>query len=113
MTISYNWLSEYLPERIESEKLSKILTAIGLEVETLELYESIKGGLKDLVTGQIMECGQHPNEDKLKVTKVDTGKKELLQIVCGAPNAQKGQKVVVAPVGITIYPVKGEPVIMK
>src|SRR5689334_2537877 len=113
MTISYNWLSEYLPEKVEPEKLSKILTAIGLEVESLERYESIKGSLKGLVTGQIIECEQHPNADKLKVTKVDTGDKELLQIVCGAPNAAKGQNVVVAPVGITIYPVKGEPVIMK
>src|SRR4051812_4774465 len=113
MTISYNWLSEYLPETIEPEKLSKILTAIGLEVENLELYESIRGGLKDLVTAQIIDCVQHPNADKLKVTKVDTGNKELLQIVCGAPNAATGQKVVVALVGTTIYPVKGEPVVMK
>jgi len=113
MKVSYNWLSEYLPEKIEPEKLSKILTAIGLEVESLEKYESIKGALKDLVTGQILECEQHPNADKLKVTKVDTSNKELLQIVCGAPNVVKGQKVVVAPVGSTIYPVKGEPVIMK
>src|SRR5438045_2962458 len=113
MTISYNWLSEYLPEKIEPEKLSKILTAIGLEVESLERYESIKGSLKDLVTGQIVECEQHPNADKLKVTKVDTSNQELLQIVCGAPNTEKGQKVVVARVGITIYPVKGESIIMK
>src|SRR4051794_30176380 len=113
MTISYSWLSEYLAEKIEPEKLSKILTAVGLEVESLERYESIKGSLKDLVTAQIVECGQHPNADKLKVTKVDAGNKELLQIVCGAPNAATGQKVVVARVGTTIYPVKGEPVVMK
>jgi len=113
MTISYNWLSEYLPEKIESEKLSKILTAIGLEVESLEHYESIKGGLKGLVIGEVVECAQHANADKLKVTKVNTGNGQLLQIVCGAPNVAAGQKVVVATVGTTIYPLKGEPMTMK
>ncbi len=113
MTISYNWLSEYLPEKIEPQKLSKILTSIGLEVESLDQYESIKGGLKDLVIGQVIECEQHKNADKLKVTKVSTGNEKLLQIVCGAPNVATGEKVVVAPVGATIYPVKEEPVTMK
>ena len=113
MTISYNWLSEYLPEKIEPEKLSKILTAIGLEVESLEHYESIKGGLKGLVIGEVVECAQHANADKLKVTKVNTGNGQLLQIVCGAPNVAAGQKVVVATVGTTIYPLKGEPMTMK
>ncbi|OIR12711.1 phenylalanine--tRNA ligase beta subunit [mine drainage metagenome] len=112
MTISYNWLSEYLPETIDPERLSKILTSIGLEVESLEKYESIKGGLDGLVIGEVLECEQHPNADKLKVTKVNTGK-ETLQIVCGAPNVAKGQKVVVATVGTTIYPVGGEPITMK
>src|SRR3954463_10561433 len=113
MTVSYNWLSEYLPEKIEPQKLSNILTSIGLEVENLRQYENIKGGLKDLVTGQIVECYQHPNGDKLKVTKVDTGNKELLQIICGAPNVATSQKVIVAPVGTTIYPFNREPVTMK
>src|SRR6476620_2784184 len=113
MTISYNWLSEYLPEKIKPEKLSKILTAIGLEVESLEHYESIKGGLKGLVIGEVVECSQHANADKLKVTKVNTGNGQLLQIVCGAPNVAAGQKVVVATVGTTIYPLKGEPMTMK
>jgi phenylalanyl-tRNA synthetase beta chain len=113
MTISYNWLREYLPEKIEPEKLSKILTAIGLEVESLEHYESIKGGLKGLVIGEVVECAQHANADKLKVTKVNTGNGQLLQIVCGAPNVAAGQKVVVATVGTTIYPLKGEPMTMK
>jgi len=113
MTISYNWLSEYLPEKIEPEKLSKILTAIGLEVESLEHYESIKGGLKGLVIGEVVECAQHANADKLKVTKVNTGNGQLLQIVCGAPNVAARQKVVVATVGTTIYPLKGEPMTMK
>jgi phenylalanyl-tRNA synthetase beta chain len=113
MTISYNWLSEYLPEKIEPEKLSKMLTAIGLEVESLEHYESIKGGLKGLVISEVVECAQHANADKLKVTKVNTGNGQLLQIVCGAPNVAAGQKVVVATVGTTIYPLKGEPMTMK
>ncbi len=120
MTISYNWLSEYLPtgqaglpESIEPERLSKILTSIGLEVESLEKYESIKGGLEGLVIGEVLECEAHPNADKLKVTKVNVGEKEPLQIVCGAPNVAKGQKVVVATVGTTIYPAGGEPITMK
>lgn len=113
MTISYNWLSEYLPEKIEPEKLSKILTSIGLEVESLEHYESVKGALKGLVVGQVVECEKHPNADKLKVTKVTTAAGNTLQIVCGAPNVEVGQKVIVATVGTTIYPVKGEPLTMK
>ena len=113
MTISYNWLSEYLPEKIEPEKLSKILTSIGLEVESLEEYENIKGGLKGLVIGLVTECEKHPNADKLSVTKVDTGSGELLQIVCGAANIAAGQKVIIATVGTTIYPVSGEPLTIK
>jgi len=113
MTISYNWLHEYLPETIEPEKLSKILTAIGLEVESLEKYEKIKGGLQGLVIAQVLECEQHPNADKLKVTKVTIGSGEPLQIVCGAPNVAAGQKVVVATVGATIYPTTGDPLTMK
>ncbi len=113
MTVSYNWLSEYLPEKIEPEKLSKILTSIGLEVESLEKYEDIKGGLKGLVTGEVVECTKHPDADKLSLTKVDIGTGEALQIICGAPNVAIGQKVIVAPVGVTIFPFAGEPVTMK
>lgn len=113
MTISYNWLSDYLPETIEPEKLSKILTSIGLEVESLEKYESIKGGLAGLVIGEVLECEQHPNADKLKLTKVNVGSGEPLQIVCGANNVAAGQKVIVAPAGTTIYPTKGEPMTMR
>ena len=113
MTISYNWLSEYLPETVAPEELSKILTSIGLEVETLEKYEELKGGLQGLVIGEVMECEKHPDADKLSITKVDIGTGELLQIVCGAPNVAKGQKVVVATVGSTIYPSSGEPMTMK
>ncbi len=113
MTISYNWLCKYLPEKIDPAKLSKILTAIGLEVESLDKYESIKGGLKGLIVGEILECEQHPGADKLKLTKVNIGNDEVLQIICGAPNAAKGQKVIIAPVGTTIFPISGEPVTMK
>lgn len=112
MTISYNWLSEYLPETIEPEKLSKILTSIGLEVESLEKYESIKGGLAGLVIGEVLECEQHPNADKLKLTKVNIGAEDPLQIVCGASNVAAGQKVIVARAGTTIYPTAGEPMAM-
>ena len=120
MVISYNWLSEYLPgnqtglpEKIETEKLSKILTSIGLEVESMEAFEEIKGGLNGLVIGEVMECDKHPDADKLSITKVDIGTGEMLQIVCGAPNVAKGQKVVVAIIGATIYPSNGEPMTMK
>ncbi len=113
MTISYNWLSEYLPVTVAPERLSTILTSIGLEVESLEPYEQLKGGLAGLVIGEVLECVQHPNADKLKLTKVSIGKGEPLQIVCGASNVAAGQKVVVAPVGATIYPKKGDPLTMK
>lgn len=112
MTISYNWLSEYLPENLTPEKLSKILTAVGLEVESLEPYESIKGGLKGVVTGKVLTCEAHPNADKLKITTVDIGS-EVLTIVCGAANVATGQKVVVATVGSLIYPITGNPIEIK
>lgn len=113
MTISYKWLSEYLPLTIEPERLSRILTSVGLEVESFSAYEEVKGGLKGLVIGEVLECEKHPNADKLSVTKVNIGSGEPLQIVCGAPNVAAGQKVVVATVGTTIYPTAGEPLTMK
>jgi len=113
MKISYNWLSKYLPEQIEKGKLSEILTSIGLEVEALEQFENFKGGLKGLVTGEVVDCIQHPNADKLKLTRVDINNGEPLQIVCGATNVATGQKVIVAPVGTTIYPLNGDAITMK
>ncbi|HMR83065.1 MAG TPA: phenylalanine--tRNA ligase subunit beta [Niabella sp.] len=113
MIISYKWLSEYLPESVQPERLSHILTSIGLEVEATEHYESHKGGLKGLVTGEVLTCEKHPNADKLKLTTVNTGQPEPLRIVCGAPNVAAGQKVIVAPIGTTIYPLNSEPVTMK
>lgn len=91
------------------DELSEILTAIGLEVEGLEKVESIKGGLNGIVVGEVVECGKHPNADKLSLTKVNIGEDELKQIVCGAPNVAAGQKVVVATIGTTLYDAKGEP----
>ncbi len=113
MTISYNWLSEYLPEPVQPERLSRILTAIGLEVEGVSHYESCKGALKGLVVGEVLTCEPHPNADKLKKTTVSIGTDDPLAIICGAPNVAAGQKVIVAPAGVTIYPISGEPVTMK
>lgn len=113
MTISYNWLSQYLPEKLSPEKLSGILTSIGLEVESLSAFEEIKGSLAGLVTGEVISCEKHPDADKLKVTTVFVGKENLLQIVCGAANVTSGQKVVVATTGTTIYPVTGDPITIK
>ncbi len=113
MTISYNWLSEYLPLRPSPEELSRILTSIGLEVEGVEKFESVKGSLAGLIIGEIVSCSPHPGADKLKLTAVHTGEKENLEIVCGAPNVAAGQKVVVAPVGSTIFPTHGEPIQIK
>jgi len=103
MRISYSWLKDYLKTEQGPEELSKILTDIGLEVESLEKEESVKGGLEGIVIGYVVECEQHPNADKLSVTKVDVGGPELLQIVCGASNVAKGQKVPVATIGTTLY----------
>lgn len=113
MTISYNWLSDYLPVAIEPERLSRILTSIGLEVEKMERFEEVKGGLKGLVIGEVLQAEKHPNADKLTLTKVNIGNGEPLQIVCGAPNVAAGQRVVVATVGTTIYPSAGDPLTMR
>ncbi len=103
MTISYNWLKAYLPITLPAEKVGEILTDTGLEVEGIEKVESVKGGLDGVVIGLVKTCVQHPNADRLKVTTVDVGQAELLQIVCGAPNVAVGQKVPVATVGTTLY----------
>jgi phenylalanyl-tRNA synthetase beta chain len=112
MTISYKWLNDYLPVVLEPEKLSRILTSVGLEVEDLHKYEEVKGGLNGLVIGEVLSVEKHPNADKLTVTKVNVGTEEL-QIVCGAPNVAAGQKVVVAKPGATIYPTNAEPLTMR
>jgi len=113
MTISYRWLSTYLPQKLTPEQLSTILTSIGLEVESLEHYENFKGGLVGLLVGEVLEVEQHPNADKLKLTKVAVGKERPLNVVCGASNVAIGQKVVLAPVGTTIFPKGKDPITMK
>ena len=109
MKISYNWLKQYIQTDKTPQELSLILTDIGLEVESLEKVQPIVGGLEGLVVGKVITCVQHPNADRLRVTTVDVGRPELLSIVCGAPNVAADQKVVVAPVGTTVYPNEGEP----
>lgn len=109
MKVSLNWIKTLLPLTQTPEEIEAILTATGLEVEHYEAIESVKGGLKGLVVGKVESCHRHPNADKLNLTKVDIGSGELLSIVCGAPNVAQGQKVIVATVGTTIHPLKGEP----
>lgn len=103
MKISYNWLKDYVNIDVNPEELSVLLTDIGLEVEGLEEYQSIKGGLEGIVIGEVITCKPHENADKLSITTVNIGSDELLPIVCGAPNVAAGQKVVVATVGTTLY----------
>ena len=107
MNISFNWLSEFLKLDLKIDEVSNILTDIGLEVEGIKDYQEIKGNFEGLIVGEVIECSKHPNADRLKLTKVDVGS-EILQIVCGAPNVDVNQKVVVATVGTTLYPLNGE-----
>ena len=109
MKISYNWLKQFIQTDKTPQELSLILTDIGLEVESVDKVQPIVGGLEGLLIGKVMTCVQHPNADRLRVTTVDVGGPELLQVVCGAPNVAEGQKVVVATVGTTVYPNEGEP----
>lgn len=103
MKISYSWLKEYINIDIEPEKVAKILTSIGLEVESLEMVQAVKGGLEGVVIGEVITCEKHPDADKLSKTTVNVGNGEPLHVVCGAPNVAKGQKVVVATVGTKLY----------
>ncbi len=108
MRVSLNWLKTYLAIDLPPEKVGEILTDIGLEVEGMETVESIPGGLEGVVVGHVLECGRHPNADRLSVTRVDVGDGEPLHVVCGAPNVAAGQKVMVATVGATLHPVGSE-----
>ena len=103
MKISYNWLKQYIDLDVAPETLSTVLTDIGLEVEGMEKYQSVIGGLEGIVIGEVITCEQHSNADKLSVTTVAIGGENLLPIVCGAHNVAVGQKVVVATVGTTLY----------
>lgn len=113
MKISYNWLREYIDLPESPATITDQLTDCGLEVESLEKIEPVEGGLEGLILGEVKECWPHPNADKLSLTKVDIGENDLKQIVCGAPNVAVGQKVIVAPVGSTIYPTGHDPILLK
>jgi len=104
MKVSYNWLKNYLPFTYSPQELGDMLTQTGLEVEGIEPISEIQGNLTGVVIGEVLSCEQHPDADKLKVTTVSIGSADPLQIVCGAPNVAKGQKVVVATVGTKLYP---------
>jgi phenylalanyl-tRNA synthetase beta chain len=108
MKISYNWLKQFIKIDWSPEQTGELLTDLGLEVEGIEAYQSVKGGLEGVVIGKVLACVQHPNADKLKLTTVDIGSSEPLQIVCGAPNVAAGQKVPVATIGTTLYSAEGE-----
>ena len=112
MHISHRWLTDYLDISLSNEQTAEMLTNLGLEVEGILPYESIKGGLNGLVVGHVLSCEKHPNADRLKVTTVDIGT-EVVQIVCGASNVAKGQKVPVATEGTTLYPSQGDPFVIK
>jgi phenylalanyl-tRNA synthetase beta chain len=103
MKISNNWLKDFIKTEIRTERIGEFLTDIGLEVEGIEKFESIKGSLEGIVVGKVLTCEKHPNADKLKKTTVDVGNGKILYIVCGAPNVEAGQTVPVAVVGTKIY----------
>jgi len=113
MNISYNWLKSYLDLNIDPGGVAKILNTIGLEVEGMEVVEQIPGGLDGVLVGEVLECGKHPDADKLSITKVNIGSGEPLQIVCGAPNVAAGQKVLVATVGTSLTFSNGEEIKIK
>ena len=108
MKISYNWLKQFIKIDWESQKTAELLTDLGLEVEGIEKFESVKGGLKGVVVGHVLSCEKHTNADKLNVTMVDIGLESPVQIVCGAKNVAKGQKVPVATIGTKLYTEEGE-----
>ncbi|MFD2552183.1 phenylalanine--tRNA ligase subunit beta [Bizionia sediminis] len=108
MKISYNWLKQFIKTDWSPEQISELLTDLGLEVEGLTPYQSVKGGLEGVVVGEVLTCEQHPNADRLKITTVSVGNETPLQIVCGAPNVAAGQKVPVATIGTTLYTETGE-----
>ncbi len=109
MKISYNWLKQFVNLDWDAQKTGELLTDLGLEIEGITPFTSVPGGLQGVVVGHVLECEQHPNADRLQLTKVDLGDGKTVQIVCGAPNVAKGQKVPVATVGTTLYHEKGSP----
>jgi phenylalanyl-tRNA synthetase beta chain len=113
MKISYNWLKQHIDLKESPEEIGKILTAAGLEVESIEPFDTIKGGLQGLVIGEVLTKEKHPNAEKLSLTTVNIGNDTIVPIVCGAANVAAGQKVVVATVGATLYPIEGEAITIK
>ena len=113
MKISYNWLKQFIKTDWTSEQTSTLLTDLGLEVEGVEKFQSVKGGLEGIVVGHVLTCVQHPNADRLKVTTVDIGTGTAVQIVCGAANVAAGQKVPVATIGTTLYDADGNAFVIK
>ena len=113
MKISYNWLKQFIKIDWKSDETAALLTDLGLEVEVVEKYQSVKGGLEGIVVGHVLTCVQHPNADRLKVTTVDLGDGTPVQIVCGASNVAAGQKVPVATIGTTLYDKEGNPFVIK
>ena len=109
MKISYNWLRQFIKVSRSPEETGELLTDLGLEVEGIQEFQSVKGSLRGIIVGEVLTCEQHPNADRLKVTTVNLGNGEPVQIVCGAPNVAAGQKVPVATVGTTLYDEKGAP----
>lgn len=108
MRISYNWLKQFIAIDWSPEQIGELLTNLGLEVEGIESFQSVKGALEGIVVGEVLTCVKHPNADKLKLVTVNVGSGEPLQIVCGAPNVATGQKVPVATIGTTLYTAEGE-----
>ena len=102
MRISWNWLRQYIDTDLTPQQAAVILTSTGLEVESVEPHEPVKGMLQGVVVGHVLECARHPDADRLSLTAVDIGQGEPLRIVCGAPNVAAGQKVLVATVGATL-----------
>ncbi|WP_432411253.1 phenylalanine--tRNA ligase subunit beta [Rasiella sp. SM2506] len=109
MKISYNWLKQFVNLDWDAQKTGELLTDLGLEIEGITNFTSVPGGMKGVIVGHVLECEPHPNADRLQLTKVDLGNGQTVQIVCGAPNVAKGQKVPVATVGTTLYDEKGIP----
>lgn len=113
MKISYNWLKDYVKAELSPEELGGFLTGCGLEVESIEKFETVKGGLEGMVVGEVKSKEKHPDADRLNLTTVDIGTGTLLKIVCGASNVETGQKVIVATIGAKLYPTTGEPFEIK
>ena len=113
MKISYNWLKQFLKIDLPSSEVSEILTDLGLEVEIIETFQSVKGGLEGVVVGHVLTCEKHPDADRLKITTVDIGDAKIVQIVCGATNVAAGQKVLVATIGTKLFDKDGMPFEIK